>query len=155
MRAWLTMVIGLCLLAAQPASADTIVLKNGRRILALSVTEEGDKVRYQTAAGELTLPKSIVDHIEKGGAVAMPESRETAAAKLDITPPSMEASAEIEKAAVHDGSIDRNYLARVEGEARSGDAGANERAARALHAASQFELGRGDMEHALVDERAA
>src|SRR6202795_919984 len=84
------------------AAADTIVLKNGRRIVALSVVEEGDKVRYQTAAGELTLPKSIVDHIEKGGAVAMPESREAAAANMGITPPTMEASAEIEKAAVHD-----------------------------------------------------
>src|SRR5260370_37320575 len=50
------------------ASADTIVLKNGRRIAALSVVEEGDKVKYLTSAGELSLPKSIVDHIEKGGA---------------------------------------------------------------------------------------
>jgi tetratricopeptide (TPR) repeat protein len=138
-----------------PAAADTIVLKNGRRIAALTVFEEGDKVRYETPAGELTLPKSMVDHIEKGGAVAMPESREAAAASLGIAPPAMEASAEIEKAAVHDGGIDRNYLARVEGEARSGEASANGKAARALHAASQFELGRGDMEHALVDERAA
>src|SRR5580700_11472987 len=138
-----------------PAAADTIVLKNGRRIAALTVFEEGDKVRYETPAGELTLPRSIVDHIEKGGAVAMPESREAAAASLGIAPPAMEASAEIEKAAVHDGGIDRNYLARVEGEARSGRAAANAKAARALHAASQFELGRGDMEHALVDERSA
>jgi tetratricopeptide (TPR) repeat protein len=137
------------------ATADTIVLKNGRRIVALTVVEDGDKVRYQTAAGELSLPKSIVDHIEKGGAVAMSESREAAAANIGITPPTMEASAEIEKAAVHDGGIDRNYLARVEGDARSGDAAANTKAARALHAASQFELGRGDMEHALVDERSA
>src|SRR5258707_14644272 len=86
---------------ASMAAADTIVLKNGRRIVALAVVEEGDKVRYQTVAGELTLPKSIVDHIEKGGAVAMPESREAAAANMGITPPTMEASAEIEKAAVH------------------------------------------------------
>jgi tetratricopeptide (TPR) repeat protein len=141
--------------ACLATATDTIVLKNGRRIVVLTVVEEGDKVRYQTAAGELSLPKSIVDHIERGTSVPMPESRAASASNMVITPPSMEASAEIEKAAVHDGSIDRNYLARVEGEARSGDAGANERAARALHAASQFELGRGDMEHALVDERAA
>jgi tetratricopeptide (TPR) repeat protein len=145
----------LCLAGALPATAaDTIVLKNGRRIVALSVVEEGDKVRYETAAGELSLPKSMVDHIERGGP-AMPESRAVAAANLVIAPPTMEASAEIEKAAVHDGSIDRNYLAHVESEARSGDAAANEKAARALHAASQFELGRGDMEHALADERTA
>jgi len=145
-----------CLASAVPAIAsDTIVLKNGRRIVALSAVEDGDKVRYQTEAGELSLPKSMVDHIERGAAGPMPESRAASAANMGITPPSMEASAEIEKAAVHDGSIDRNYLARVEGEARSGDAAASERAAQALHAASQFELGHGDLEHALADERTA
>ena len=61
------------LLMAYRAAADTIVLKNGRRIIALSVVEEGDKVKYQTSAGELSLPKSIVDHIEKGGAAPMAE----------------------------------------------------------------------------------
>src|SRR5580693_1233282 len=71
--------------ACLATASDTIVLKNGRRIVALTVVEEGDKVRYQTAAGELSLPKSIVDHIERGGAVATPDSRETAAAKLEIT----------------------------------------------------------------------
>ena len=70
-----------------PATADTIVLKNGRRIFALTVVEEGDKVKYQTSAGELSLPKSIVDHIEKGG--ALPDSAAAAAANLAITPPPM------------------------------------------------------------------
>jgi len=32
------------------AAADTIVLKNGRRILALSAYEDGEKVRYLTSA---------------------------------------------------------------------------------------------------------
>ena len=41
--------------------ADTIVLKNGKRIVALSVVEDGDKIRYETAAGQLTLPRSIVE----------------------------------------------------------------------------------------------
>ena len=146
----------LCFATARPATAtDTIVLKNGRRIVALTVVEEGEKVRYQTAAGELVLPKSIVDHIERGPTVSMPELRATSASTMAITPPPMEASAEIEKGAVHDGSIDRNYLANAQIEARSGDAAANEKAAQALHAASQFELLHGDLEHALADERTA
>ena len=62
--------VALLFLSAH-AAADTIVLKNGRRILALSAYEDGDKVKYLTSAGELSLPKSIVDHIEKGGAVPM------------------------------------------------------------------------------------
>jgi len=58
----------LLLFWAAFASADTIVLKNGRKIAALTAVIEGDKVRYETASGSLTLPKSIVDHIEKGPA---------------------------------------------------------------------------------------
>ncbi len=135
--------------------ADTIVLKNGKRIVALSVVEDGDKIRYETAAGQLSLPKSIVDHIERGPVGVMPDSPAAAAANLAIAPPAFESDAEVENATVHDGAIDRNYLSHVEGEARSGGAKANARAARALHAASQFELAHGDMEHALNDERSA
>src|SRR5579859_2469977 len=62
------------LLAGAAVRADTIVLKNGRRIFALSVREAGDKVVYETSAGELSLPKSIVDHIEKGREVPMADS---------------------------------------------------------------------------------
>jgi len=144
--------LALLLGGVRPASADTIVLKNGRRIVALSVVEEGDKVKYQTAAGELSLPRSIVDHIERG---AVPDSPAATAANLKITPPTMEASAAIEKGAVHDGAIDREYLAKAEGEARSGSPAASQVAALALHAAAQFELSRGDAEHALADEQTA
>jgi hypothetical protein len=135
--------------------ADTIVLKNGKRIVALSVVEDGDKIRYETAAGQLSLPKSIVDHIERGPAGVMPDSPAANAAGLAIAPPAFESDAEVEQGTIHDGTIDRNYLSHVEGEARSGGAKANARAARALHAASQFELAHGDMEHALNDERSA
>jgi tetratricopeptide (TPR) repeat protein len=152
-----TAVLIVSLTVAQRTAADTIVLKNGRRIAALTVVDEGDKVRYQTPAGELTLPKSIIDHIEKG-ALLMPESSAAAAPKLTIRPPAMEVSAadsEVQNSAVHDGGIDRGYLAKLESEARSGSAVANEKAAMARHAAAQFELSRGDMEHALADERTA
>jgi tetratricopeptide (TPR) repeat protein len=145
------------LLSGAVAQADTIVLKNGRRIVALSVREEGDKVIYETSAGELSLPKSIVDHIEKGGAVPMADSS-AAAASLAITPPSVQTihgNAEIESGAVHDGSIDREYIAKLEVAARAGGERANLSAALAHHAAAQFELSRGDMEHALADARTA
>jgi len=142
-------------MVAAGGRADTIVLKNGKRIVALSVVEDGDKIRYETAAGELSLPKSIVDHIERGPVGVMPDSPAAEAANLAIAPPVFESDAEVEQATIHDGAIDRNYLSHVEGEARSGGAKANARAARALHAASQFELAHGDMEHALNDERSA
>src|SRR6266566_3070097 len=142
------------------AAADTIVLKNGRRIVALSVVEEGDKVKYVTSAGELSLPKSIVDHIEKGGAGGLAGTAGTAAANLAIAPPAMQpgdwgGSEEIEHAAVHDGAIDRVYIAKLEQEARSGTQRAGFSAAIAHHAAAWFELSRGDMQHALADARTA
>ena len=113
-------VLGLALVfGGATASADTIVLKNGRRILAFNVVEAGEKIRYETNAGELSLPKSIVDHIEKGGAVPMGGSGGANAANLAITPPAMDAAGgsggEIEHRAVHDGAIDREYIAKLEG----------------------------------------
>jgi tetratricopeptide (TPR) repeat protein len=139
------------------ARADKIVLKNGRQIVAYNVTDDGDKVHYETSAGQLSIPKSIVDHIEKGLMPVM-ESPAAAAANLNVEPPAMEATAdaaEIDHAAVHDGAIDRDYIAKVEGQARGGDSKANEKAALAHHAAAQFELAHGDLEHALTDERTA
>jgi tetratricopeptide (TPR) repeat protein len=156
----LVMVLVALLFLSAHAAADTIVLKNGRRILALSAYEDGDKVRYLTSAGELSLPKSIVDHIEKGGAVPMGGAPDTAAANLAIAPPALQpgefsGGEEVERAAVHDGAVDRGYIAKLEADARSGTNGANFAAALGHHAAAMFELSRGDMEHALSDERTA
>jgi|SRR5579859_1940802 len=146
------------LLAGAAVRADTIVLKNGRRIFALSVREAGDKVIYETSAGELSLPKSIVDHIEKGREVPMADSPAAAGANLVITLPAVQATGEgteIENAAVHGGSIDRDYITKLEGAARAGGERANLSAALAHHAAAQFELSHGDLEHALADARTA
>src|SRR6266436_4970680 len=152
--------LGVTLLSMSAgAAADTIVLKNGRRIIALSAVEEGNKVKYLTSAGELSLPKSIVDHIEKG-AVPMAGSPGADAANLAIAPPAAQPigggdSDAIEHAAVHDGAIDRPYIAKLEGEARAGTKQANFNAAMGHHAAGSFEISHGDMEHALADERTA
>jgi len=58
-------VVALLLLAVSSAAADTIVLKNGRRITAANVTDDGEHVSYETSAGRFSLPKSIVARIEK------------------------------------------------------------------------------------------
>ncbi|HVH72203.1 MAG TPA: hypothetical protein VNB49_13975, partial [Candidatus Dormibacteraeota bacterium] len=142
------------------AVADTIVLKNGRHIAALSAVEEGDKVKYTTSAGELSLPKSIVDHIEKGGFVPTAGPSGDAAANLTIAPPEIRSVAgseieQIQRAAVHDGSVDREYIGKLEREARTGNSQTSFNAALGHHAASIFELSKGDVEHALSDERTA
>lgn len=142
--------------AGAARAADTIVLKNGRRIVALSVRDDGDRITYETAAGELSLPKSIVDHIEKGtGSVGMGAQ---AAASLAIAPPDTAlpgSGGEVENGAVHDGAIDRDFIGKLENAARNGGQLALSKAALAHHAAAQFELSRGDTEHALDDERMA
>ena len=155
-RAILLGAVLLCM--AGLAAADTIVLKNGRRIIAQSVVEEGDKVKYLTSAGELSLPKSIVDHIEKAGMVFVPGTPGADAASLTITPPAMESTGtftEVEHGAVHDGSIDREYIAKLESAARTGGRRANLNAALGHHAAANYELTHGDMGHALIDARTA
>ncbi len=141
-----------------PALADQIVLKNGRKILASNVIDLGDKIQYDTSAGQLSLPKSLVDHIVKGGFVPSDDSPAAQAANLDIAPPqvaSSPASNEIDHFAVHDGEIDRDYISKAENEARGGSAQANQRAALAHLAAAQFELAHGDLDHALTDSRTA
>jgi tetratricopeptide (TPR) repeat protein len=147
------------LLGSVGVCADTIVLKNGHRISASNVVEVGDKIRYETSVGELSLPKSIVDHIEKGGGGPQAASGADNASNMAITPPAMVAvgssGGEIERAAVHDGAIDRQYIAKLESETRSGSAAAGMSAAAAHHAAAIFELAHGDMDHALTDERTA
>src|ERR1700761_7305087 len=76
----------LLLCVASPAWADKIVLKNGRQILAYNVVDDGTKVHYETAAGQLSIPKSIVDHIEKG-LMPVRESPAAATESLAIGPP--------------------------------------------------------------------
>ncbi len=147
----------LLLLPCAATRADTIVLKNGRRIAASNVREEGDKVKYETSAGELALPKSIVDHIERGGAATAMEPPAWGA-NLPATPSATfdgAAAGEIERGAVHGNAIDRSYIAKLENEASSGERRAGKNAALAHHAAAEFEMSRGDLEHALTDERTA
>ena len=73
-------------LGSAGAWADTIVLKNGHRISASNVTEMGDKIRYETNGGELSLPKSIVDHIERGSYVSILQIAAFGAGKTMFSP---------------------------------------------------------------------
>ena len=155
-------VTAAALAAAAGVRADTIVLKNGRRIVALSVSEEGDKIRYETAAGTLSLPKAIVDHVEHGGAAdALAATNQDA---FSLRPPPEPAAtdaklasvkSELETKVIHDGDVDRNYVAELENLARSGNPLDNWNAAVGHHAAAQFELARNDLDLALADERQA
>jgi len=48
------------------ALADVIYLKNGHQITARVLSEGPKQVVYESGGGEISIPRSVVDHIEKG-----------------------------------------------------------------------------------------
>jgi tetratricopeptide (TPR) repeat protein len=145
--------IGILLLlaVASPVSADTIVLKNGRRIVAGDVTDDGTHVSYQTSAGQFSIPKAIVARIDKDDFSYSSAAKR--ASELPITAPQVEPTHvddEAAQLAVHDHAVDFAYLARLDLEARSGAAPAVAKDASAHHAAAQFLLSKGDTDAAIA-----
>lgn len=146
MRFAFRILIALCLCAGV-AAADVIVLKSGRRITATNVIEEGDRVYYETRAGRLSFPKSAVERIERG---AFSESAASAEEPVRAPEPAFQGSFDdLTRAVIRDGAIDREFLARLEQETRSGDSVAQQRVAAGQHIAAQFELRRGDINRAM------
>ena len=145
----------LCLASAISGglSADTIYLKNGRKIIASHVTTENGQVSYETSAGRLSLPLTIVDRVVHDGVSTTPAAGSVAdrAANLPIAPPNALAptSREAADAAVRDNSIDVDLLSRLESEATSNPSpAALARVVAAETAAARFEISVGDFQRA-------
>ncbi len=115
------------LLWAALCTADTIVLKNGRSIVAESVTERGGLVTYEGEAGRVSIPSSLVERIERGGPPPEGGGLTTGAApaapvKVDSLP-QIHLSLDgvwIDKI-VHDGAVDDRLLAELTGQAKGGE----------------------------------
>jgi tetratricopeptide (TPR) repeat protein len=144
----------LALLLVVSSTADTIVLKNGRRISAENVTEDATHIIYQTSSGQTSLPKSIVARIERDDFVASssPASEPPVSAPQLVPAPGYE---DVAAHAVHGDSIDYGYIAQLESDARSGSAIAIAKQAAAHHAAAQFLLSKGDTDAAIQQYRQA
>src|SRR6476661_4887914 len=103
----------LCLASAVTGgvSADTIYLKNGRKITASHVTQENGRVSYETSAGRLSFPVSIVDRVvhDDSSPISTAGTVADRAANLPMAPPDA-LSSPTKSAAVRDGSIDKNLL---------------------------------------------
>jgi tetratricopeptide (TPR) repeat protein len=146
----------LLLLGVSSATADTIVLKNGRRIVAENVTEDADRVAYQTPAGEMSFPKSIVARIERDDFSYSSPSR--AGSEPPVSAPQIEpvrGYEDVARLAIHDNAIDYSYLSQLESDARSGSAIPVEKVAAARHAAAQFLLAKGNLDDAINQYRQA
>jgi tetratricopeptide (TPR) repeat protein len=144
------------LAVSSAAGADTIVLKNGRRIVASNVTEDAEHVTYETPAGQLSIPKSIVERIEH-------DNHAYASSSVSDVPPPVSAPQieplrgyeDVESLTIHGDSIDFGYIAKLESDARSADKTAIEKVAAAHYAAAQYLLGKGDTDDAIDHYRQA
>ncbi len=113
-------------LSVVSAPADVIILKNGRRIVADSVTEVGDKVIYERFGGNITIPKSLVEKVEKEGPAPRPSASRTrqGSGSVDL---SKELTSEINmprrdaESVIRDDTVDEQRLATLARMAYQGD----------------------------------
>ena len=149
-------IASLLLLVVSSAAADTIVLRNGRRIVASNVTEDGDRVRYETSAGSMSIPKSIVARIDRDG--LRYTSGSSAASEPPVSAPHVDpvrGFADVAQLVIHDNAIDFGYIAQLETDARSHAPLAIEKVAAAHYAAAQFLVSKGDTPSAIDHYREA
>jgi Peptidase MA superfamily/Tetratricopeptide repeat len=147
----------LCLALAIPGSvfADTIYLKNGRKITATHVVQENGQVSYETPAGRLSFPLSIVDRVvhDDSSPISTAGTAADRAANLPIAPPNELAAPSKDPAAgaaVRDGTINSDLLSRLESEATANPTpSVVARVVAAESAAAQFEISVGDFERAV------
>lgn len=131
-------------------------MKNGRRIIASNVKEDGDHVSYETPAGTMSILKSSVARIEHDSLAyssGTKASSEPPVAAPEIAP--VRGYEEIARLAIHNDSIDFGYISRLESDARSGSALANQKVAAAHYAAAQFLAAKGDTNSAIDHYRQA
>ena len=144
----------LALAVSSAAAADTIVLKNGRRIQAETITETGDHVTYETSAGEMSVPKSIVARIERDGS----SSPRAATSDPPVSAPQIEpvqGYEDVTRLTVHDNFIDYAYLAKLDMAAQTKAPAALAKVVAAHHTAAQFLVAKGDMSAAADQYRQA
>lgn len=151
-----TAIIGAIVLAAGlSAQADTIVLKNGHRIVASNVTEDAQHVSYETPAGRMSIPKAIVARIEHDD---LAYTSAVDPSQVAITAPAIapvQGYEDISKLTIHDNAIDYGYLAKLETDARTGSAQALAKVAAAHYAAAQFLIAQGNIDSAIDQYRQA
>jgi tetratricopeptide (TPR) repeat protein len=122
--------------------ADTIYLKNGRKLEGTNVVTRNGKVTFDTPAGTMSLPESSVDHIVPGDAPIGPQWNSTPAAQpeLSMAPPASTDPTPALQSILRNGAIDQQALAQIDAGAATHDPAALARAAQAESAASRFEL---------------
>lgn len=138
-------VMGMLAAAVSGAFAETICLKNGRKILVDHVRENGARYEYEIGDNSFAIPKSLVDHVEAGG---MPASSAAAhgAGVADLpafTPAdSLANEGDLVAKIIREGKIDTDALSALEGKGNA------ELSATANFIAGKFEFERGNVNQA-------
>jgi tetratricopeptide (TPR) repeat protein len=99
------------LLLAVPATAETIVLKNGRKIFADTVRENGLKVEYTVGEDTYAISKSSVQRIDTGGTPIVTRSEPAPEVKVGLG--TLTLDADLMSRLVKDGKLDTELLAAV------------------------------------------
>jgi tetratricopeptide (TPR) repeat protein len=115
----------IVLISAIGAPADTIYLKNGRRILADRVRQDATHVEYDIGDNSYAIPKSLVDHVDATGmppseaAASGPDSQKPAAEMPAFTPSVSMDDSQVAVSVIKDGRVDTSVLDSLD---RSGNA---------------------------------
>ena len=144
MRARVSIFIIWTAFAAIGAEADTIHLKNGRKILADQVRENGNHYQYEIGDDSYAIPKSLVDHVDAGGP---PASVATAGipkvADLPTFAPadSLANEGDLVGKIIKEGKVDPNALSTLDGKGNA-----------ELSATASFIAGKFEFEHGNINE---
>jgi tetratricopeptide (TPR) repeat protein len=141
LRVTIVAVAGLLAVAVSVAGADTICLKNGRKILVDHVRENGNRYEYEIGDNSFAIPKSSVDHVESGGmpASAAASGGASLADLPSFTPAnSLANEGDLVAKIIREGKVDTDALSALEGKGNA------ELSATANFIAGKFEFERGN-----------
>ena len=145
MRARVTIFIIWTAFAVVGAWADTIHLKNGRKIQADHVRENGNHYEYDIGDDSYAIPKSLVDHVDAGGMPAGVASLGGAKNVADLptfTPAnSLANEGDLVGKIIKEGKVDPDALSSLEGKGNP-----------ELSATANFIAGKFEFEHGNVNE---
>jgi len=139
------------------AWADVIYLKNGQKIVGQVMREDSKQVIYSIRGGELSIPMSMVDHIQKSADLAEeqpPQESATPRAKSRQvplpSPPPEEPSSGTDSRVIKDGAVDEAYLLRLDNEMIHNPSPENARLIKeGYQQAALFQVRQGDPEGAI------
>ncbi len=133
---------------------DVIYLKNGRKIEAPILREDDRQVYYETQEGEIALPRSMIDHIEKsvGQEAPAPGSSSTKPREVPLpSSPPVDLPPGSSTPVIKDDAVDRTYLRHVEDEWSRDPSPENTlRMKQAYQQAAVFLMREGDAEGAIA-----